>query len=98
VLANSPELWAKPSIYNEPLGPRGAPMNPETRRAQDAAVEAAAGRELTPEPGGLNGRAARAHHDADAAFEAGDIDGAIGADMHASALTDAALAEPDSGN
>ena len=69
-------------------------MTPETRRAQDLAVEAAAGRQVQPEPGGLNGRALRAHDEAEAAFEAGDIDTAIGADMIASALSDAALCEP----
>jgi len=70
-------------------------MNPETRRVQDAAVEAAAGRELTPEPGGLNGRAVRAHDQAEAAFDAGDIDTAIGAEQLASALTSAALCEAE---
>jgi hypothetical protein len=51
------------------------------RVAQDAAVEAAAGRQVQPEPGGLAGRAARAHDAGDAAL--------------AKALTDAALAEPE---
>ncbi|QOF28813.1 Uncharacterised protein [Mycobacteroides abscessus subsp. abscessus] len=71
-------------------------MNPETQRAQDAAVAAAADRELTPEPGGLCGRALRAHDEVLAAFEAGDLDGAIGADMLAAALTIAAHCEPES--
>jgi len=70
-------------------------MSPETQHAQDAAVEAAAGRQIHPEPGGLNGRAARAHDQAAAAMAAGDIDAAIGADQLAAALTSAALSEPE---
>lgn len=70
-------------------------MTPETRRAQDAATEAAAGHQVHPEPGGLNGRAARAHDQADALKANGaDADSQIGADMLASALTSAALCDP----
>jgi hypothetical protein len=95
-LSATPALWPTPSIYNEPLPPRGTPMNPETQRAQDAAVAAAAGRKLTPEPGGLNGRAARAHDHAEELKRNGSpVDELIGgADMLASALTNAALCEP----
>ena len=95
-LSTTPSVWPTPSILNLPFPPRGMSMNPETLRAQDAAVDAAAGRELTPEPGGLNGRAVRAHDEAEAAFDIGDIDGAFGADMLAQALTNAALCEPES--
>lgn len=94
--STTPALWPKPSILNLPLPPRGVPMNPETERAQHAAV-AAAGRELTPEPGGLNGRAVRAHDEAEALKRNGaDLDEVIGAEMLAAALTDAALSEPES--
>jgi hypothetical protein len=64
-------------------------MNPQ--RAQDRAIEAAAGRELQPHSRGLSGRAADAH---DQALKAKGIDEQIGAEMLAQALTDAALAEP----
>jgi hypothetical protein len=86
--------WRRPTILNEPLRPRGvAAMTPETRCDQDAAVDAAAGRKLTPEPGGLDGHAARAHFNAATAFAVGDIDGAIGGDMLAAALSDLVLLE-----
>jgi hypothetical protein len=63
----------------------------ELQALQDAAVAAAADRTLTPHPGGLPGRVADAHREAAESLAAGDIDGAIGADMLATALTDAAL-------
>jgi len=44
----------------------------------------------------LPARAARAHDQAEAAFAAGDIDGAIGADMLAQALADATLCQSES--
>jgi hypothetical protein len=70
--------------------------NPETQRAHDAAVEAAAGRELRPEPGGLDGRAVRAHDEAEALKRNGaDVDEQIGAEQLAAALTNAALSAPE---
>jgi len=72
-------------------------MNPETRRAQDAAVAAAGDRHLVPHPHGLSGRVADAHAQGRAALAEGDIDGAIGADMSAEALMDEALYEPEAG-
>jgi hypothetical protein len=89
----SPKHWPTPSIYNRPLPPRGTPMNPETQRLQDEAVEQVAHRPLVPHPHGLSGRVADAHDEAGAAFDLGDIDAAIGAEMLADALTDAVLAE-----
>lgn len=72
-------------------------MNPETQRTQDAAVEAAAGREVRPEPGGLDGRAVRAHDEAEELKRNGaDVDVQIGAEQLAVALTNAALCEPES--
>ena len=71
-------------------------MNSETQRAQDAAVDAAAG-ELTPHPHGLAGRVADAHDEAEAAkLNGASLDEQIGAEMLASALTDAALFDPQS--
>ena len=46
VTAVAPVFWPKPSVMNQPLPPRGTMMIPETKRAQAAAVEAAAGREF----------------------------------------------------
>jgi hypothetical protein len=66
-------------------------MTPEEqlRAAQDRAVAGA------PHPGGLAGRVADAHDPAAHAVAAGDIDGAIGAEQLAAALTDAALTAQD---
>jgi hypothetical protein len=56
------EFWPTPREFNDNLGMRGAPMTPqELRAAQEAAVEAAAGRQLTPHPHGLSGRITDAH-------------------------------------
>jgi hypothetical protein len=72
-------------------------MTPEEqlRAAQDRAVAGAADRQLPPHPGGLAGRVADAHDPAAHAVAAGDIDGAIGAEQLAAALTDAALTAQD---
>ena len=67
-------------------------MTPEElQAAQDAAVEVAADRQLTPHPGGVPGRVANAQTQAEQAIAAGDIDDAIGAEQLAAALTYAAL-------
>lgn len=59
-------------------------------------LAAAADRELTHEPSGLHGRSLRAHDEVRAAFEAGNPDGAIGADVLVAALTIAAYCESGS--
>ena len=62
-------------------------VNPEQlQRLQDAAI-AAATPDLTPHPAGIVGRIADAHAQAAQAIAAGDIDGAIGAEPLAAALT-----------
>jgi hypothetical protein len=64
----------------------------EQLQAQAAMTESIGDRgQLTPHPGGLAGRVADAQAEAEEALAVGDIDGAIGADMLAAALTDAAL-------
>ena len=68
-------------------------MNPETRRLQDEAVEAAAGRTITPTPAGLGGRVVTEHDAGIEALAIGDIDSACGHDIAAKALGDALLAE-----
>ena len=96
-LDSTPALWPVDPELNEPLILRGAPpMNPETERlkAQQDAAFADCHRMMTPEPGGLAGRVARAHDEAAEALAVGDIDGAIGADMLAASLSDAVLCEP----
>jgi hypothetical protein len=69
-------------------------MDPQ-RAALDAAIAAAGDKQLAPHPGGIAGRVADAHREAAEALAIGDIDGAIGADMLAAALTDAALTAED---
>jgi hypothetical protein len=68
-------------------------MNPETRRLQDQAIEAAAGRVIEPHPGGMAGRAVAEHDAGIEALAAGDIDAAIGCDIAAEALSAAVLAD-----
>jgi hypothetical protein len=89
--------WPRPPSLNPPMtGARMTPEEQEQLRAQAAAIAAVGDRgQLSPHPGGLPGRIADAHREAEEALAAGDIDGAIGADMLAAALTDAALAEAD---
>ena len=65
----------------------------ELQAAQDQAVDAAAGRTITPTPGGLAARAAAEHDAAAKALNAGDVDAAIGHDQLAAALSAAELAE-----
>jgi len=86
-----PADWPTPSQYNEPLTQEAPPMTPETQRAQDEAVAAAAGREVTPHPDGLPGRIADAIAEGAEADAVGDIDTMIGADQLAAALADAAF-------
>ena len=52
-------------------------MTEQLRDAQDAAVASAGDRQIVPEEGGVAGRAARAHDEAAAALEIGDVDRAI---------------------
>jgi hypothetical protein len=88
------QCWPAPPDFNRPLQPRRANMcGEQIQRALDRAVAEAADRRLTPHPGGLAGRIADATAEAAEAIAAGDIDGAIGADMLAAALTDAWAAE-----
>jgi len=67
-------------------------MTPE-ELAAEAAIYAAYDEPMVPHPHGLIGRILDAHREAEQALAAGDIDGAIGADILARALTDAWLAE-----
>jgi hypothetical protein len=78
---------------NEPLTmpTEAIPMTEQLRDAQDAAVASAGDRQIVPEEGGVAGRAARAHDEAAAALEIGDVDRAIGAEQLAQALTDLAV-------
>ena len=85
------DIARKPWISHHTIG-KGTPMTPKELLRLQAAVAAAAP-DLTPHPHGLPGRIADAHREAAEAIAVGDIDGAIGADMLAAALTDAALAE-----
>ena len=82
---STPARWPRPSILNEPLDERGTAMTPETRRRieQDRAIEQTGHRAMRPHPGGLTGRLADAHDDGD--------------EQLATALTDAALSERESG-
>ena len=66
-------------------------MNPETRRLQDEAVEAAAGRVIEPTPAGLGGRVVTEHDAGRQALAIGDLDAACGHDIAAKALGDALL-------
>jgi hypothetical protein len=85
----SPQYWPAPAHLNTPLR-KGLAMTPaELRAAQHAAVAAAGDRQLEPHPRGLPGRVADAQAEAEAAFAVGNIDGAIGSDQLAAALTDA---------
>jgi hypothetical protein len=91
-LMSTPRLWPAPSVLNPPM--TGAPpMNPETRRLQDQAIEAASNRVIEPHPGGMAGRAVAEHDAGIEALAAGDIDAAIGCDIAAEALTAAVLAD-----
>jgi hypothetical protein len=72
----------------------GMTPDPEQLTAEAAIIAACGDRgQLTPHPGGLPGRIADAQREAAEALAAGDIDGAIGADMLAKALTDSHMCE-----
>jgi len=88
----SPKDWPHPSRWNPKLG--GPTMTEDEHHAAvAAAVESAAGRELTPHPGGLSGRIRDAEARADAALAEGDLTVALAEGLLADTLTDALLAE-----